>query len=89
MQLTTTTIAMGGNNMRFDIDEFHRVAAVVVKHNKYLEGTSAGQLAQRMLDTAYTLHEPGYIAASGFQITVFNHPAGGLGAKASISHIIF
>jgi hypothetical protein len=75
--------------MRFDKDEFHEVAAVVVKHNAYLKDMSAGQLAQRMLDVAYTMYEPGYVATAGYMLTVYNHPEGGLAVKPSISHIIF
>ena len=75
--------------MRYDLDEFHAVAAVVVKHNKYLKDTSAGRLATEMLNLAYTMDKPGYVATAGYQLTVFNHPEGGLGVKPSISHIIF
>jgi hypothetical protein len=75
--------------MRYDLDEFHAVAAVVIKYNKYLEGTSAGRLATQMLDVAYGMDKPGYVATAGYMLTVFNHPEGGLGVKPSISHIIF
>jgi hypothetical protein len=75
--------------MRYDMDEFHEVAAVVVKYNKHLKGLSAGRLAHDMVALAHSMDKPGYTATAGYMLTVFNHPEGGLGCKPSISHIIF
>lgn len=75
--------------MKFDRDEFLKVAKVVVKFNKYLRGTDPADLIMAMIGHAYSLDKPGYIATSGFMITAYRGSGGELEAKASISHIIF
>jgi hypothetical protein len=79
--------------MKYDNDRMLKVARIVIRLNKYLDGMTPERLVDRMVGMAEkelgSLDRNVYVACEGYTLSSFNHPNGGRGVHPSVSDILF